>query len=179
MLCSKPHSALPSRYLALGYRRYDLAFSIIRNELKSSYRRVPALDTGIYLSNVQMVGMFLGSTVMGNSGATKKGKVFALFSQIILYSPAEYRKMGSYNGEQQCDLRFGYIWIWRWELGAHHACIEPILSAELRDVWDGDTSIGAVRMVIAQAFDGKRFWIAARRDRLFILRIGKARTGDV
>ena len=77
---------------ALGYfvDIYDLVlFSIIRvPSLKSLGLTGPALlDTGIYLLNVQMVGMLIGGIVWGILG-DKTGRLSVLFGSIILYSLA-------------------------------------------------------------------------------------------
>src|ERR1017187_8625340 len=77
---------------ALGYfvDIYDLVlFSIIRvPSLKSlGLTGTALLDTGIYLLNVQMVGMLIGGIAWGILG-DKKGRLSVLFGSIILYSLA-------------------------------------------------------------------------------------------
>src|ERR1700733_4066433 len=77
---------------ALGYLVdiYDLLlFSIIRvPSLKSlGLTGAALLDTGIYLLNVQMVGMLIGGIAWGVLG-DKKGRLSVLFGSIILYSLA-------------------------------------------------------------------------------------------
>src|SRR5438094_146188 len=77
---------------SLGYfvDIYDVVlFSIIRvPSLKSLGLSGPALlDTGIYLLNVQMVGMLIGGLTWGILG-DKRGRLSVLIGSILLYSTA-------------------------------------------------------------------------------------------
>lgn len=77
---------------ALGYfvDIYDLVlFSIVRIEsLKDLGLSGPALmDTGVFLFNMQMIGMLLGGIFWGVLG-DKRGRLSVLFGSILLYSIA-------------------------------------------------------------------------------------------
>jgi len=77
---------------ALGYfvDIYDLVlFSIVRvSSLKSlGIAEVNLLDTGVFLLNMQMIGMLVGGIFWGILG-DKKGRLSVLFGSILLYSVA-------------------------------------------------------------------------------------------
>ena len=63
------------------------------------------LDTGIYLLNVQMVGMLLGGIAWGILG-DKKGRLSVLFGSIILYSLANIANGFVQTVEQYAIFRF-------------------------------------------------------------------------
>ncbi|MCX6350430.1 MAG: MFS transporter [Bacteroidetes bacterium] len=77
---------------ALGYfvDIYDLIlFSIVRRPSLEELGVVGASlkDTGLYLLNVQMIGMLIGGIIWGILG-DKRGRISVLFGSIILYSLA-------------------------------------------------------------------------------------------
>src|SRR3954469_7863419 len=95
---------------SLGYfvDIYDLVlFSIIRvPSLKSMGISGPALlDTGIYLLNVQMVGMLIGGLTWGVLG-DKKGRLSVLIGSILLYSTANIANGFVHTVPQYAIMRF-------------------------------------------------------------------------
>jgi MFS family permease len=86
--------SLPVLVAALGYfvDIYDLIlFSIVRvPSLKSLGLSGPDLvDKGVYLLNMQMIGMLLGGILWGILG-DKKGRMKIMFGSIFLYSVANF-----------------------------------------------------------------------------------------
>src|ERR1051325_7417609 len=133
---------------ALGYfvDIYDLVlFSIIRvPSLKSlGLDGATLLDTGIYLLNVQMVGMLIGGIAWGVLG-DKKGRLSVLFGSIILYSLANIANGFVQTVEQYAVLRFIAGVGLAGELGAGITLVSELLPKELRGY--GTTMITAVGM---------------------------------
>jgi MFS transporter, putative metabolite:H+ symporter len=168
---------------ALGYfvDIYDLVlFSIIRvPSLKSlGLTGTALLDTGIYLLNVQMVGMLLGGIAWGILG-DKKGRLSVLFGSIILYSLANIANGFVQTVEQYAIFRFIAGFGLAGELGAGITLVSELLSKEYRGYGTAlITSIGVagamLAWVIAQTFGWQTcFWIGgALGIALLILRIG-------
>ncbi len=173
---------------ALGYfvDIYDLVlFSIIRvPSLKSLGLTGPALlDTGIYLLNVQMVGMLIGGIAWGILG-DKKGRLSVLFGSIILYSIANIANGFVQTVEQYAIFRFLAGIGLAGELGAGITLVSELLSKEYRGYGTAlITSIGVAGALlawfIAQAFGWQTcFWIGGSLGIiLLILRIGVLESG--
>jgi MFS transporter, putative metabolite:H+ symporter len=168
---------------ALGYfvDIYDLVlFSIIRvPSLKSlGLTGTAVLDTGIYLLNVQMVGMLIGGIAWGILG-DKKGRLSVLFGSIILYSLANIANGFVQTVAQYAVFRFLAGIGLAGELGAGITLVAELLSKEFRGYGTSlITSIGVAGALlawfIAQAFGWQTcFWIGgALGIGLLILRIG-------
>src|ERR1044071_2868385 len=95
---------------SLGYfvDIYDLVlFSIIRVPSLQSLGLTGAalLDTGLYLLNIQMIGMLIGGMLWGVLG-DKKGRLSVLFGSIVLYSLANIANGFVQSVEQYAVLRF-------------------------------------------------------------------------
>ena len=173
---------------ALGYfvDIYDLVlFSIIRvPSLKSlGLTGTALLDTGIYLLNVQMVGMLLGGIAWGILG-DKKGRLSVLFGSIILYSLANIANGFVQTVEQYAIFRFIAGFGLAGELGAGITLVSELLSKEFRGYGTAlITSIGVAGALlawfIAQAFGWQTcFWIGGTLGiGLLILRIGVLESG--
>jgi putative MFS transporter len=121
---------------ALGYfvDIYDLVlFSIIRvPSLKSlGLTGAELLDTGIYLLNVQMIGMLIGGIAWGVLG-DKKGRLSVLFGSIILYSLANIANGFVTSVNQYALLRFIAGIGLAGELGAGITLVSELLSKEHR-----------------------------------------------
>lgn len=146
---------------SLGYfvDIYDLVlFSIIRvPSLKSLGLSGPALlDTGIYLLNVQMVGMLIGGIAWGVLG-DKKGRLSVLFGSIILYSIANIANGFVQSVEQYALLRFIAGIGLAGELGAGVTLVSEMLPKEYRGYGTAlITSVGMMgallAWIIAQSF---------------------------
>ena len=173
---------------ALGYfvDIYDLVlFSIIRVPSLKSLGLSPSaiLDTGIYLLNVQMVGMLIGGIAWGILG-DKKGRLSVLFGSIILYSLANIANGFVQNVEQYAVLRFIAGLGLAGELGAGVTLVSELLPKEYRGYGTAlITSVGVAGALlawgIAQAFGWQTcFWIGgALGIVLLILRIGVLESG--
>src|ERR1035437_889048 len=173
---------------SLGYfvDIYDLLlFSIIRvPSLKSLGLSGPALlDTGIYLLNVQMVGMLIGGIAWGVLG-DKKGRLSVLFGSIILYSIANIANGFVQSVEQYAVLRFIAGIGLAGELGAGVTLVSEMLPKEYRGYGTAlITSVGVagalLAWLIAQAFGWQTcFWIGGGLGIiLLILRIGILESG--
>ena len=173
---------------ALGYfvDIYDLVlFSIIRvPSLKSlGLTGTALLDTGIYLLNVQMVGMLIGGIAWGILG-DKKGRLSVLFGSIILYSLANIANGFVQSVEQYAIFRFIAGVGLAGELGAGITLVSELLSKEYRGYGTAlVTSIGVAGAMlawfIAQQFGWQTcFWIGGGLGIvLLILRIGVLESG--
>ena len=173
---------------ALGYfvDIYDLVlFSIIRvPSLKSlGLTGAVVLDTGIYLLNVQMIGMLIGGIAWGILG-DKKGRLSVLFGSILLYSLANIANGFVQNVEQYAILRFISGIGLAGELGAGVTLVSELLAKEYRGYGTAlITSVGVagalLAWLIAQAFGWQTcFWIGGGLGIiLLILRIGILESG--
>ncbi len=131
---------------ALGYfvDIYDLVlFSVVR---KASLESIGVtgdelLSTGIYLLNVQMVGLLLGGILWGVWG-DKKGRISVLFGSIALYSLANLANgfVGSVESYAACRF-FAGIGL-AGELGAGITLVSELLTKEFRGY--GTTIIATV-----------------------------------
>ncbi|MDP4199007.1 MAG: MFS transporter [Bacteroidota bacterium] len=173
---------------ALGYfvDIYDLVlFSIIRvPSLKSlGLSGATLLDTGIYLLNVQMVGMLIGGIAWGILG-DKKGRLSVLFGSIILYSIANIANGFVQTVEQYAVLRFIAGLGLAGELGAGITLVSELLPKEYRGYGTAlITSVGVAGAMlawfIAKSFGWQScFWIGGGLGLLLlILRIGILESG--
>ncbi len=173
---------------ALGYfvDIYDLVlFSIIRvPSLKAlGLSGASLLDTGIYLLNIQMVGMLIGGIGWGILG-DKKGRLSVLFGSIILYSLANFANGFVQTVEQYAVLRFIAGIGLAGELGAGVTLVSELLPKEYRGY--GTALITAVGMagaliawVISQYFGWKScFWIGGGLGIILLtLRVGVLESG--
>ncbi len=121
---------------ALGYfvDIYDLIlFSIVRVPSLQAIG-VPAdqiKDSGIYLINMQMVGMLLGGIVWGVMG-DKKGRLSTLFLTILLYSIANIANGFVQNLTQYAWLRLIAGFGLAGELGIGVTLVSEVMSKESR-----------------------------------------------
>lgn len=143
---------------ALGYfvDIYDLIlFSIVR---------VPSLqaigiasdqlkDAGIYLINMQMIGMLLGGIVWGILG-DKKGRLSTLFLTILLYSLANIANGFVQNLDQYACLRIIAGFGLAGELGIGITLVSEVMTKETRG-WGTSivSGIGIVGAALA-------FWVS-------------------
>ncbi|WP_298716362.1 MFS transporter [Chitinophaga sp.] len=126
---------------SLGYfvDIYDLLlFGIIRIKSLASLGLSPAeIDSvGMWLINIQMVGMLIGGIIWGVLG-DKRGRLSVLFGSILLYSVANVAN-GMVGGE---NAIFWYM-VWRFvaglglagELGAGITLVSEVLPKEKRGI---------------------------------------------
>jgi MFS transporter, putative metabolite:H+ symporter len=128
--------SIPVIVAALGYfvDIYDLVlFSIVRvPSLKAIGIQGPALiNQGVYLLNMQMVGMLLGGILWGVLG-DKKGRLKILFGSIFLYSLANIANGLVTTIEAYALLRFIAGVGLAGELGAGITLVSEILPKEVR-----------------------------------------------
>ncbi len=173
---------------ALGYfvDIYDLVlFSIIRvPSLKSlGLSDTAVLNTGIYLLNVQMVGMLIGGIVWGILG-DKRGRLSVLFGSIILYSLANIANAYVQTVPQYAALRFISGIGLAGELGAGVTLVSELLSKEYRGYGTAlVTSVGVagalVAFVIANVFGWQTCFLfgGGLGIVLLLLRIGIVESG--
>jgi putative MFS transporter len=146
--------SLPLIVAALGYfvDIYDLLlFSIVRiPSLKALH--VPddrLLPDGIYLINVQMVGLLIGGILWGIIG-DKKGRLSVLFGSILLYSLSNIANGFITNLNQYVVLRFVAGIGLAGELGAGITLVAEILPKHLRGYGTSIVaSIGLMGAVLA------------------------------
>lgn len=139
---------------ALGYfvDVYDLLlFSIVRVEsLKSlGLSGDELLNQGVYLLNMQMVGMLCGGVLWGVWG-DKRGRVQVLFGSILLYSVANVLNGFVTSLEQYAILRFIAGVGLAGELGAGITLVSELMPKETRGI--GTTivaSVGVTGAVVA------------------------------
>jgi MFS family permease len=121
---------------ALGYfvDVYDLIlFSIVRGaSLKDlGFSGDQILEHGIFLFNCQMAGMLFGGIAFGILG-DKLGRVFLLFSSILLYSVANIANGFVHSVEAYAVWRFIAGFGLAGELGGGITLVSEILSKEAR-----------------------------------------------
>jgi putative MFS transporter len=145
----KQHSnilSIPVMVAALGYfvDIYDLVlFSIVRKPSLTSLglQGVELEQSGLWLLNIQMVGMLIGGLVWGVLG-DKKGRLSVLFGSIIMYSVANILNAYVVNITQYSVLRFVAGVGLAGELGAGITLVSEILKKEDRG-W-GTTIVATV-----------------------------------
>jgi MFS transporter, putative metabolite:H+ symporter len=146
---TKAHSkvlSIPVLVAALGYfvDIYDLVlFSIVR---KPSLKSLGLIDSdietkGLWLLNIQMIGMLIGGIVWGILG-DKKGRLSVLFGSIIMYSCANIANGFVTNITQYGALRFIAGIGLAGELGAGITLVSEILHKDQRG-W-GTTIVATV-----------------------------------
>lgn len=143
---------------ALGYfvDIYDLIlFSIVRIPSLQAIG-IPAdqiTDAGIYLINMQMIGMLLGGIVWGILG-DKKGRLSTLFLTILLYSLANIANGFVQNLNQYAILRIIAGFGLAGELGIGITLVSEVMTKESR-AWG--TSIVSCVGIIGAAL---AFWVS-------------------
>src|SRR3954463_9437615 len=106
----KPIFSLPVLVAALGYMvdMYDLfLFNIVRvpSLTDLGVTKENMLGTGIYLLNLQMVGLLIGGVVWGMLG-DKRGRLSVLFGSILIYSLSNIANGFVTSVDQYAVLRF-------------------------------------------------------------------------
>lgn len=138
---------IPVIVAALGYfvDIYDLLlFGIVRLESLKDIGITDAkqqLSKGVFLMNVQMIGMLIGGIVWGIFG-DKRGRLSVLFGSILLYSLANIANGFVTNVNQYAVLRFIAGLGLAGELGAGITLVAEILPKEIRGY--GTTLIASV-----------------------------------
>lgn len=151
---------------ALGYfvDIYDLIlFSIVRGKSLASLGLSPAevLDQGVFVFNMQMIGMLLGGLVWGILG-DKRGRLSVLFGSILLYSVANIANGFVHSVGQYAVLRFVAGVGLAGELGAGITLVTEIMGRESRGY--GTTivaSIGILGAVVAALIGDSFSWQVA------------------
>lgn len=173
---------------ALGYfvDIYDLIlFGVVRKPSLVELG-VPAdkmADEGIFLLNMQMIGMLLGGVLWGVI-ADKKGRLSVLFASIITYSVANVVNGMVTDLTQYAIVRFVAGVGLAGELGAGVTLVSEVMRKEARG-W-GTTIVAAVGIcggVVASLVGGEVYWRTAYYIggalgfALLILRIGVVESG--
>jgi len=173
---------------ALGYfvDIYDLLlFSIVRvPSLKSlGFTGQTLTDHGIFLLNVQMIGLLLGGICWGILG-DKKGRLYVLFGSIFLYSIANIFNGFVHSVEAYSVCRFVAGFGLAGELGAGITLVSEIMPKEKRGY--GTTIVAAVGVsgavvgfFVAELFNWRTsFFVGGGLGlTLLLLRIGVAESG--
>ncbi|MCC7454966.1 MAG: MFS transporter [Crocinitomix sp.] len=139
---------------ALGYfvDIYDLTlFGIVRvpSLLAIGVPEDQITDTGVFLLNMQMIGMLIGGIVWGVLG-DKKGRLSTLFLTILLYSLANIANGFVQNVEQYAVLRVIAGFGLAGELGIGITLVSEVMTKETR-AWGTAivSSIGIAGAVLA------------------------------
>jgi putative MFS transporter len=151
---------------ALGYfvDIYDLIlFSIVRKKslLDLGVPEAQLLEQGVFLINMQMIGMLLGGLVWGVLG-DKKGRLSVLFGSILLYSLANIANGYVTNLDQYAALRLIAGIGLAGELGAAVTLVSESMSKETRGY--GTTlvaSVGVLGAVLAAWIGDRYSWQTA------------------
>jgi putative MFS transporter len=191
----RPSGSPPSRrallavvVAALGYfvDIYDLIlFSIVR---VSSLRGIGVaesdlLGTGVFLLNMQMIGMLVGGIVWGVLG-DRRGRLSVLFGSIFLYSIANIANGLVDSVPAYAALRFVAGIGLAGELGAGVTLVSEVLPKEIRGY--GTTvvaTVGILGAVVASLIGDAFSWRVAyfvggaMGLALLVLRIGVAESG--
>lgn len=138
--------SIPILVAALGYfvDIYDLVlFSVVRKPslLAIGVANEALEKSGLYLLNIQMIGMLVGGLMWGVLG-DKKGRLSVLFGSIILYSIANILNAYVSNITQYGILRFVAGVGLAGELGAGITLVSEILHKDKRG-W-GTTIVATV-----------------------------------
>jgi MFS transporter, putative metabolite:H+ symporter len=189
-----PHTSIDTKaYLAvivaaLGYfvDIYDLIlFSIVRVASLRDIGVAPAelLPTGVYLLNMQMVGMLIGGLIWGILG-DKRGRLSVLFGSIFLYSIANIGNGMVHSIGSYAALRFIAGVGLAGELGAGVTLVSEVLPTHIRGY--GTTIVAAVGIlgaVVASLVGDMFSWRTAfyvggaMGLALLVLRIGVVESG--
>lgn len=173
---------------ALGYfvDIYDLLlFSIVRvPSLKSlGFSGQLLMDNGIFLLNIQMIGLLMGGICWGILG-DKKGRLYVLFGSIFLYSIGNIANGFVHSIESYAVWRFIAGFGLAGELGAGITLVAEIMPKEKRGY--ATTIVAAVGVsgavvgyFVAELFDWRTsFFIGGGLGlSLLCLRIGVAESG--
>lgn len=180
--------SLPVIVAALGYfvDIYDLVlFSIVRvpslKDLGLSGKEL--VDQGIFLLNMQMIGMLLGGILWGVLG-DRKGRLKIMFGSIFLYSLANLANGMAHSIEAYATLRFLAGVGLAGELGAGITLVSEVLHKSVRGygtmiVASVGVSGAILANFIAHTFDWRNaFFIGGILGFcLLILRFGVAESG--
>ncbi len=173
---------------ALGYfvDVYDLIlFIIVRQPSLQAlgYEGVELTQKGIYLLNLQMLGMLIGGIVWGILG-DKKGRLSVLFGTILLYSVANIANGIINNIEQYYVLRFIAGFGLAGELGIGITLIAEVMKKEHRGI--GTTIVSGIGIagavvgfLVADRFDWRvAYYVGGAMGLLLLLlRVSVAESG--
>jgi MFS transporter, putative metabolite:H+ symporter len=173
---------------ALGYfvDVYDLIlFIIVRQPSLQAlgYEGVELTQKGIYLLNLQMLGMLIGGIVWGILG-DKKGRLSVLFGTILLYSVANIANGIISNIEQYYVLRFIAGFGLAGELGIGITLIAEVMKKEHRGI--GTTIVSGIGIagavvgfLVADRFDWRvAYYVGGAMGLLLLLlRVSVAESG--
>lgn len=180
--------SLPVIVAALGYfvDIYDLVlFSIVRvPSLKAiGLSGQELIDKGVFLLNMQMVGMLVGGVIWGIMG-DRKGRLKIMFGSIFLYSLANLANGMVSSVEAYAVLRFLAGIGLAGELGAGITLVSEVLHKSIRGygtmiVATVGVSGAILANVIAKSFDWRTaFFIGGFLGlMLLVLRISVAESG--
>lgn len=154
--------SLPVIVAALGYfvDIYDLLlFSIVRiPSLKAlGVPQDQLLDKGVFIINIQMVGMLAGGILWGVVG-DKKGRLSVLFGSIIMYSAANILNAFAGSLGQYAVLRLIAGIGLAGELGAGITLVAEILPKEIRGY--GTAVVASVGLLGAVLAYGISHWFS-------------------
>lgn len=146
--------SIPVLVAALGYfvDIYDLVlFSIVRKKslLAIGIAETDLEKSGLWLLNIQMVGMLVGGLIWGIIG-DKKGRLSVLFGSIIMYSVANTMRLSPMSLPMACCGLSAGVGL-AGELGAGITLVSEILHKDKRG-W-GTTivaTVGGIRCVIGR-----------------------------
>lgn len=173
---------------SLGYfvDIYDLLlFSIVRipSLLSLGLKDQQLTDAGIFLLNMQMIGMLVGGIVWGILG-DKKGRLYVLFGSIFMYSVANIANGFVHSVESYAFWRFIAGFGLAGELGAGVTLVAEVMPKEKRGyattiIASVGISGAVVGYFIAQLFDWRTsFYIGGALGlSLLLLRIGVSESG--
>lgn len=173
---------------SLGYfvDIYDLLlFSIVRipSLLSLGLKDQQLTDAGIFLLNMQMIGMLVGGIVWGILG-DKKGRLYVLFGSIFLYSVANIANGFVHSVESYAFWRFIAGFGLAGELGAGVTLVAEVMPKEKRGyattiIASVGISGAVVGYFIAQLFDWRTsFYIGGALGlSLLLLRISVSESG--
>jgi MFS family permease len=173
---------------AMGYfvDIYDLLlFSIVRvPSLKSlGFTGQVLTDNGIFLLNIQMIGLLTGGICWGILG-DKKGRLYVLFGSIFLYSVANIANGFVHSIESYAVWRYIAGFGLAGELGAGITLVSEIMPKEKRGyattiVASVGVSGAVVGFLVAELFDWRTsFFIGGGLGlSLLLLRIGVVESG--
>ena len=173
---------------SLGYfvDIYDLLlFSIVRIASLQSlgFSGQELTSSGIFLLNVQMIGLLVGGIVWGVL-ADKKGRLYVLFGSIFMYSVANIANGFVHSIESYAFWRFIAGFGLAGELGAGITLVAELMPKEKRGyattiIASVGVSGAVVGYFIAQYFDWRTcFFIGGGLGlSLLLLRIGVAESG--
>ena len=187
---TKHHGLITAAVLvaSLGYfvDIYDLLlFSIVRipSLLSLGLKDQQLTDAGIFLLNMQMIGMLVGGIVWGMLG-DKKGRLYVLFGSICLYSIANIANGFVHSVESYAFWRFIAGFGLAGELGAGVTLVAEVMPKEKRGyattiIASVGISGAVVGYFIAQLFDWRTSYYigGALGLSLLLLRISVTESG--